>query len=144
MKVSGSATLNASRNEVWEALNDPAVLVRTIPGCQRLEEVGPDAYRMTITAGVASIKGVYTGDVSLSQQQPLDQAALAIGGVALLQERRHPLHDMGNCTHRSNTFGSKAIPAALDLCSGGSNGSCAEPAAGPSIYRARFGPPPAH
>ena len=42
---------------VWAALNDPAVLVRTIPGCQQLEEVGPDAYRMTLTAGVASIKG---------------------------------------------------------------------------------------
>ena len=67
MKVSGTATLNASRDEVWKALNDPAVLVRTIPGCQRLEEIGQDAYRMTITAGVASIKGVYTGDVSLSR-----------------------------------------------------------------------------
>ena len=43
------------------ALNDPAVLVRTIPGCQQLEEVGPDAYRMTLTAGVASIKGTYAG-----------------------------------------------------------------------------------
>lgn len=71
MKVTGSATLNAPRDRVWEALNDPAVLVRTIPGCQQLSEVGPDSYRMTITAGVASIKGVYQGDVSLTDlQQP--------------------------------------------------------------------------
>jgi uncharacterized protein len=69
VKVTGSATLNASRDDVWKALNDPAVLVRTIPGCQLLEEVGPDAYRMTITAGVASIKGTYLGDVSLTDQQ---------------------------------------------------------------------------
>ena len=33
MKVTGSATLHAPREKVWEALNDPAVLVRTIPGC---------------------------------------------------------------------------------------------------------------
>ncbi len=39
MKVTGSATLNAPREQVWAALNDPAVLVRTIPGCQQLEEV---------------------------------------------------------------------------------------------------------
>ncbi len=71
VKVTGSATLNASRDDVWKALNDPAVLVRTIPGCQQLEEVGPDSYRMTITAGVASIKGTYLGDVSpTDQQQP--------------------------------------------------------------------------
>lgn len=66
MKVTGSATLHAPREKVWTALQDPAVLVRTIPGCQQLEEVGPDQYRMTIMAGVASIKGTYTGDVALT------------------------------------------------------------------------------
>ena len=68
MKVAGSASLHAPRDKVWAALNDPAVLVRTIPGCHQLEEVGPDAYRMTITAGVASIKGTYQGDVALTDQ----------------------------------------------------------------------------
>src|SRR5215510_15039261 len=81
MKVSGSATLNASRADVWEARNDPAVLVRTIPGCQQLEETGPDQYRMTITAGVASIKGVYTGDVSLGSQQHPDSFVLKASGA---------------------------------------------------------------
>ncbi len=70
MKVAGEATLHAPVDEVWKALNDPAVLVRTIPGCERLEETAPDAYRMTITAGVASIKGTYQGDVRLSDQNP--------------------------------------------------------------------------
>jgi uncharacterized protein len=68
VKVTGTASLNAPRDDVWRALNDPAVLVRTIPGCQQLEEVGPDSYRMTISAGVASIKGTYQGDVSLTDQ----------------------------------------------------------------------------
>jgi carbon monoxide dehydrogenase subunit G len=70
MKVAGEATLHAPVEEVWKALNDPGVLVRTIPGCERLEETGPDAYRMTVTAGVASIKGTYQGDVRLSDQDP--------------------------------------------------------------------------
>lgn len=80
MKVSGSATLQAPREQVWTALNDPAVLVRTIPGCQRLEAIDTDAYRMTITAGVASIKGVYTGEVRLTDQQPLDRFVLKAAG----------------------------------------------------------------
>src|ERR1041384_7179057 len=69
MKVNGKATLNAPVERVYAALNDPAVLVRTIPGCQQLEQVGDAAYRMTVTAGVASIKGSYVGDVRLTDQQ---------------------------------------------------------------------------
>lgn len=69
MKVSGTSQLSADRAAVWRALNDPAVLVRTIPGCQRLEAVGDDAFKMTIAAGVGSIRGVYDGQVRLSDQQ---------------------------------------------------------------------------
>ncbi len=69
MKISGSSTLSADRATVWAALNDPAVLVRAIPGCQRLEVVGSDSYTMTVAAGVGSIKGVYDGQVRLAEHQ---------------------------------------------------------------------------
>ncbi|NUS50518.1 MAG: carbon monoxide dehydrogenase subunit G, partial [Nocardioidaceae bacterium] len=69
MKVTGTSTLTADRATVWRALNDPAVLVRTIPGCRRLEALGDDAYAMTISAGVGAIKGVYDGQVRLSEQE---------------------------------------------------------------------------
>jgi uncharacterized protein len=69
MKISGAATMHAPADKVWIALNDPAVLVRTIPGCEQLEATGPDSYRLTVTAGVASIKGTYTGEVALSDKQ---------------------------------------------------------------------------
>ncbi|NUW44284.1 SRPBCC family protein [Nonomuraea rhodomycinica] len=66
MKVAGSAVIGVDRDRVWAALRDPAVLVRTIPGCERLEESGPDTYRMTVNAGVASVRGVYQGEVALA------------------------------------------------------------------------------
>ena len=69
MKVSGTSTLTADRATVWAALNDPAVLVAAIPGCRRLETIGADAYAMTVAAGVGSIKGVYDGEVRLTDQQ---------------------------------------------------------------------------
>ena len=81
MKVTGSATLHAPREQVWTALNDPAVLVRTIPGCHQLEEVGPDTYRMTLTAGVASIKGSYQGDVALTDQEQPGAFTLRASGA---------------------------------------------------------------
>ena len=69
MKVSGTSTLTADRAAVWAALNDPAVLVATIPGCRRLETIGTDTYAMTVAAGVGSIKGVYDGEVRLTDQE---------------------------------------------------------------------------
>ncbi|MDP9239582.1 MAG: carbon monoxide dehydrogenase subunit G [Actinomycetota bacterium] len=80
MKVSGEATLHAPVEQVWDALRDPAVLVRTIPGCQRLEAVGDDEYRMTVTAGVASIKGTYQGSVRLTDPQPPTSFVLRAAG----------------------------------------------------------------
>jgi carbon monoxide dehydrogenase subunit G len=81
MKVSGDATLHAPRDKVWEALNDPAVLVQTIPGCQRMETIGVDAYQMTLAAGVASIKGIYQGEVRLTDQAEPDSFTLKAAGA---------------------------------------------------------------
>jgi len=66
MKIIGNAQFDAAPAAVYEALNDPAVLVRSIPGCHRLEALGDDAYAMTVAAGVGSIKGVYDGQVRLT------------------------------------------------------------------------------
>lgn len=68
MKLSGTASLSAPPARVWAALNDPAVLARTIPGCEQLRETGPDEYKMTVSAGVASIKGTYLGQVRLADK----------------------------------------------------------------------------
>jgi hypothetical protein len=81
MKVSGSATLHAPVDKVYAALNDPAVLVRTIPGCERLERAGEDAYKLTVTAGVASVRGTYAGDVRIADQQPPNAFVLKASGA---------------------------------------------------------------
>ncbi|HEX6444077.1 MAG TPA: carbon monoxide dehydrogenase subunit G [Streptosporangiales bacterium] len=80
MKVSGDALLHATPDRVYSALNDPAVLVRTIPGCETLEALGDDRYRATVTAGVASVRGTYDGEVSLSEQRPPESFALRATG----------------------------------------------------------------
>jgi uncharacterized protein len=81
MKISGAASLDHSPADVFAALNDPQVLVSTIPGCQRLDQTGPTSYEMTIAAGVASIKGVYTGLVELADQTPPHSFTLRASGA---------------------------------------------------------------
>ncbi len=70
MKLSGSAMLHAPAQLIFDSMQDPNFLVRTIPGCQQLQVTGPDEYQMTINAGVASIKGTYLGNVRMVDPDP--------------------------------------------------------------------------
>jgi uncharacterized protein len=80
VKVQGEATLLAPAQRVYDALHDPEVLVRTIPGCRQLERVGEDAYLMTVDAGVAAIRGTFSGNVHLSDVDPPHGFVLTAAG----------------------------------------------------------------
>lgn len=81
MKISGTVTVPHPVEAVWDAILDPAVLVRTIPGCSRLETVGENSYAMTVTAGVAAIKGTYDGTASLSDLDPGHSLVMRLTGA---------------------------------------------------------------
>ncbi len=81
MKVAGQAVLNAPVEQVWDALLDPAVLVQTIPGCESLETTAEHQYAMTVTAGVASIKGTYAGTCALSDLKPHESLVMRAEGA---------------------------------------------------------------
>jgi carbon monoxide dehydrogenase subunit G len=66
---------------VWDAFHDPEVLARCLPGCESLTEVGPDEYAMTVTAGVAAIKGTYEGKVALLNPQHPQQFTMKAQGA---------------------------------------------------------------
>ncbi len=81
MKIAGEAELHAPVERVWEALLDPAVLVRTIPGCERLEATGDNRYDMTVTAGVAAVRGTYAGTCELRDLHPHQSLVMAVQGA---------------------------------------------------------------
>jgi carbon monoxide dehydrogenase subunit G len=69
VNLDGSAVLHADPDRVWSVITDPAVLARTIPGCESLEQVGDDSYKMQVAVGVGAIRGSYAGEVRLSDQK---------------------------------------------------------------------------
>ena len=81
MKFTGENVLDAPVEQAWDALLDPAVLVRTIPGCERLEATGENAYAMTVTAGVASIKGTYAGSCELRDLVEHESLVMKLDGA---------------------------------------------------------------
>jgi carbon monoxide dehydrogenase subunit G len=80
MKIEGTHEMRAPRDRVFKALTDPAVLQRSIPGCERLEQTAENSYSVTLRAGVGSIKGVFTGNVRLEEVQPPAHFRMAIDG----------------------------------------------------------------
>ncbi|QIG43967.1 carbon monoxide dehydrogenase subunit G [Nocardioides anomalus] len=81
MKITGSHVVDQPVDRVWAALLDPQVLVSTIPGCSRLEETGPHAYDMTVTAGVAAIKGTYDGCCALADLHEHESLTMRLTGA---------------------------------------------------------------
>jgi uncharacterized protein len=68
MKVNGEHEFRASREQVWDALQDPEILAATLPGARRLEPTGPDEYAITVDVGVGSVKGTYEGKFALTEK----------------------------------------------------------------------------
>jgi len=80
VKVSGSYTLNAPRERVWQLLNDPTFLKACLPGCESMEAIGTDQYQATLAIGIAMVKGKYSGSVSLSDKEPPQRFTMRVEG----------------------------------------------------------------
>ena len=70
MEMSGENRIPASREKVWAALNDPAVLKASIPGCQSLEKTSDTEMTATVQAKVGPVKATFNGHVTLSNIDP--------------------------------------------------------------------------
>ena len=80
MKMQGSHTLNAPRDKVWAFLMNPDAIAKVMPGCERLEEVGPDTYQATLKLGIAAVKGTYTGSVQILDKEAPTRYRMLIDG----------------------------------------------------------------
>lgn len=70
MNMSGEQRIAASRQRVWEALNDPDVLKQCIPGCQTLEKEADDRLRATVEVKIGPIGARFNGAVTLTDLDP--------------------------------------------------------------------------
>lgn len=61
-------------------MQDPEVLARAIPGCESLERIGPDEYRMKMKMAMASISGAFDGKVRITDQQSPTSFKLTVEG----------------------------------------------------------------
>ncbi|MES1244789.1 MAG: carbon monoxide dehydrogenase subunit G, partial [Acidobacteriota bacterium] len=80
MKIQGSHTFDFPREQVWRALLDPAILARTLPGCERLERVGENDFQGALNVQVGPVKGQFQGTLQLSDLHPLEGYHMKLDG----------------------------------------------------------------
>lgn len=70
MQMTGEQRIAASREAVWEALNNPDVLRQCIPGCQSLERQSEDRFLAVAEVKIGPIGARFKGDVQLTELDP--------------------------------------------------------------------------
>ena len=80
MKISGSYTLPVAPQRAYQILQDPAILAQAMPGCETLEKIGPDEYRMNMKVLLAAMSGQFEGKVRIADQAPPTSFRLIIEG----------------------------------------------------------------
>jgi carbon monoxide dehydrogenase subunit G len=70
MDMTGERRIAATRQTVWEALNDPAILQASIPGCDKLEKLSDTEMQATAAVKVGPMSGRFSGKVHLADLDP--------------------------------------------------------------------------
>ena len=70
MKLSGSYQINLSKEKVWEALNDPEILKKAIPGCEEFTKNSDTEFTATATNKIGPFNASFTGDIELTDLNP--------------------------------------------------------------------------
>lgn len=69
MQITGEQRIAASREKVWQALNDPEVLRRSIPGCESLAKQG-DGFAAVVAIRIGPIGARFNGSVTIENSDP--------------------------------------------------------------------------
>ncbi|WP_336099061.1 CoxG family protein [Roseovarius sp. CH_XMU1461] len=84
LAIKGEETIEASAEALWEALNDPEVLTRCIPGCKQMIPEGEDAYRLEMELKVTAVRGSFGGDIALSNKVVPQSCDVTVSGSGSL------------------------------------------------------------
>jgi len=81
VKISGSQVVGLPPERAYQVMQDPLVLARCIPGCEALEKIGDNEYRMKMKMALASISGAFEGKVRITEQSPPESFRLEVEGT---------------------------------------------------------------
>ena len=70
MKLTGSYQINLEKQKVWESLNNPEILKKTIPGCEEFKKNSDTEFTATATNKIGPFNASFKGDIELKDLNP--------------------------------------------------------------------------
>ncbi len=81
MELSDEIRINAPRDRVYAALNDPEILKVSIPGCEEIEKTSDTELKAKVALKVGPVKARFSGDVTLDPSEAPDRFSLTGQGT---------------------------------------------------------------
>ncbi|QDO98738.1 carbon monoxide dehydrogenase subunit G [Ferrovibrio terrae] len=85
MELTGEQLIPASRQAVWDAINDPEILRQCITGCESVTKTSDTDFEAAVLVKVGPVKARFKGKVTLGDLDPPSSCTIsgeAQGGVA--------------------------------------------------------------
>tara|TARA_B100001741_G_scaffold278263_1_gene250142 strand:+ start:232 stop:810 length:579 start_codon:yes stop_codon:yes gene_type:complete len=67
MKLSGSYQINLEKQKVWEALNNPEILKKSIPGCEEFTKETENEFNAIATNKIGPFNATFKGTIELKE-----------------------------------------------------------------------------
>ena len=80
MEMTGEQLILLPQQNVWEALNDPAVLKDCVPGCESMEADGEHAWRVVMAARVGPVSARFNGRMAMTDVHEPESYTLQFDG----------------------------------------------------------------
>lgn len=80
MEITGSQMLVASRQKVWDALNDPDVLKQCLPGCESVEKINAQQYTVIMSAAIGPLRARFNGTLRMTDATPPSACTMVFEG----------------------------------------------------------------
>jgi carbon monoxide dehydrogenase subunit G len=81
MQLNGDLYINAAPREVWHALNDPEVLLLSIPGAEEVRQLSPTEMHLRVSIKLGPVRARFVGKMLMSDVRPDQGCVLSFEGV---------------------------------------------------------------
>ena len=80
MEIIGKKIIPSKRETVWHALNDPVILKLCLPGCESVEKVGTDEFKVTIKTAIGPLRARFQGSLKMTEVNAPESCVMLFEG----------------------------------------------------------------
>ena len=80
MEIIGKKIIPSKRETVWHALNDPVILKLCLPGCESVEKVGSDEFKVIIKTAIGPLRARFQGSLKMTEVNAPESCVMLFEG----------------------------------------------------------------